>query len=363
MPLVNGKYLLKNAEKFKYGQAAFNVNFVDQIDAAIEIHEIMHAPLLIQVADPALGFFAGVYDFKNSTIEDKKRGAKLVADYVINKAKDTKIPIALHLDHGRSFEVCKACVDAGFTSVMYDGSSLSFEENITNTIEVVEYAKKYDVSVEGELGVLAGVEDDVRAESSTYTNPIQALEFAEKTKIDYLAISYGTKHGSNKGKDVNLSTEIVIAIRELFLFNNIDCQIVSHGSSTIPRYLVKDLSKYGMDIENTEGIKIEQIKKAIRSGINKINIDTDIRMATTRNLLEMFAKDKSYKLNKDYKFVYEYLMDNRGDFDPRSSLKPFMNEVIEGFSDKDKCIKDAIKKAVYEIMSQIIVELNSLGKI
>lgn len=362
MVLVKGRELLKEAEEKVYGQAAFNINYVDQVDSAIEIHEILHAPLLLQVADPALGFFGGEYDFKNSTIEQKKMGAKIIADYVSDKAEKTDIPVALHLDHGRNFETCKACIDAGFTSVMYDGSSLPFEENIANTKEVVDYAKQHNVSVEAELGVLAGVEDNVVAKNSTYTNPLEALEFVRRTGVDYLAISYGTKHGSNKGKDINLSTEIVTAIKQLFLFNDIDCQLVSHGSSTVPKYIVKDLMNYGLDLSGSEGIKISQIKKAIKAGINKINIDTDIRMATTRNILSLLKKNPELLEDERYKFVANYLKDNPNDIDPRSSLKYFMNEVSQGLGEKDTELKKAMKDGAFEIMGQIIVLFDQVGK-
>ncbi|MCI5839539.1 MAG: class II fructose-bisphosphate aldolase [Peptoniphilaceae bacterium] len=361
MTLVTGKYLLNNADKFKYGQPAFNVNFVDQVTSAIEIHEAFHAPLLLQVADLALGFFGGRVDFANSTLEDKIRGAKLIANFVKEKAKETNIPVALHLDHGRTYETVKACIEAGFTSVMYDGSSLPFEENIKNTKAVVDLAKKYNVSVEAELGILAGVEDDVSSENSTYTNPLQALEFVQKTGIDYLAISYGTKHGASKGKNVKLSTEIVTAIKELFLFSNINCQLVSHGSSTIPTYLVESLSKYSMDMGESEGIKIDQIQKAIKAGINKINVDTDIRMATTRNILELFENHPEYKTKDKYKYAYDYIKNNN-DFDPRNSLVEFKNEITSGFSDEDYLLKNAMDKAVKEMMGQIIVEFGSIGR-
>lgn len=214
MALVSLKPIIDAALDYGYGQGAFNVNAVAQAKAVIEVHEMFRAPAVLQGADLANGFMGGCVDFKNATLEDKKRGAKLIADAVKKYGENASIPVVLHLDHGRDFDSCKAAIDGGYTSVMIDGSSLEFDQNVELTREVVKYAHERGVSVEGELGVLAGVEDHVFASNSTYTNPLKAVEFFKKTGVDALAISYGTMHGASKGKDVKLRRQIPIAIRE-----------------------------------------------------------------------------------------------------------------------------------------------------
>ncbi len=221
MSLIPLRPILDATDKYDYAQGAFNVNACAQAEAVIRIHEIFRSPAILQGADLANGFMGGREDFMNATIEDKKIGARNIANAVIKAAKDSPIPVALHLDHGRDFDSVKAAIAGGYTSVMIDGSSLPFEENIELTREVVKYAHERGVTVEGELGVLAGVEDHVFSSSSTYTNPLDALEFFKKTKVDALAISYGTMHGANKGKNAILRKEIAIAVKELLLLEGI----------------------------------------------------------------------------------------------------------------------------------------------
>lgn len=177
MALVSLKPIIDAAVKYGYGQGAFNVNAVAQAKAVIEVHEMFRSPAILQGADLANGFMGGCTDFANATLEDKKRGAKRIADAVKKYGENSSIPVVLHLDHGRDFDSCKAAIDGGYTSVMIDGSSLSFDENVELTREVVKYAHGEGVSVEGELGVLAGVEDHVFSDNSTYTNPMKAIEF------------------------------------------------------------------------------------------------------------------------------------------------------------------------------------------
>ncbi|MEA4825988.1 MAG: class II fructose-bisphosphate aldolase, partial [Clostridium sp.] len=203
MPLVPLRPLLEAANKYRYAYGAFNVNAVAQAKAIIEVHELFRSAAILQGADLANGFMGGRADFKNATLEDKKIGAKRIAEAVSEFSEKSPIPVVLHLDHGRDFESVKAAIDNGYTSVMIDGSSLDFDDNVELTREVVKYAHTRGVSVEGELGVLAGVEDDVFSETSTYTNPMKVCEFFRKTKVDCLAISYGTKHGTVKGENVN----------------------------------------------------------------------------------------------------------------------------------------------------------------
>ena len=189
MPLIPLRPLLEATVKYGFGQGAFNVNAVAQAKAAIEVHEMFRSAAILQGADLANGFMGGRTDFMNATLEDKKIGARNIANAVKKYGADSEIPIVLHLDHGRDFDSCVAAIEGGYTSVMIDGSSLPFKENIELTREVVKYAHARGVSVEGELGVLAGVEDHVFSASSTYTNPLDAVEFFQKTGVDALAIS------------------------------------------------------------------------------------------------------------------------------------------------------------------------------
>ena len=220
MPLIPLRPLLETVDKYHFAQGAFNVNAVAQAKAAIEVHEMFRSAAILQGADLANGFMGGRTDFQNATLEDKKVGARNIAA-AVKKFAETPIPVVLHLDHGKNFDSCKAAIEGGYTSVMIDGSSLPFEENVELTREVVKYAHERGVSVEGELGVLAGVEDHVFSATSTYTNPLKAVEFFKKTGCDALAISYGTMHGASKGKDVKLRKEIAIAIKECMMHEQI----------------------------------------------------------------------------------------------------------------------------------------------
>ncbi|MFH5834748.1 ketose-bisphosphate aldolase [Proteiniclasticum sp. C24MP] len=364
MPVIPIKPILDTADKYHYGQGAFNVNSVSQIKAAIEIHEILRSPAIIQGAELANGFMGGRVDFKNSTIDDIRRGARNIGEAVWKYAEHAKIPVVLHLDHGTNLEVVKACIDGGYTSVMIDGSSKSFEENMEITREVVKYAHARGVSVEGELGVLAGVEDHVFSSQSTYTNPLDALEFIKKTGVDSLAISYGTMHGPNKGKNVKLRREILIAIKEILRLEGLQCSMVSHGSSTIPRYLVEDLKVLGSNMPDAEGISVHEIQKAIRSGIAKINVDTDIRMAVTRNMREYFNlhedKQKSFSIGG----VYKDLKNHPDVVDPRQVFGSIMDSVMTGtMSDSDVAdLNKEVEKGVMEILAQLITSFGSAGK-
>ena len=240
MPLVPLRPLMEAAEAHSYAQGAFNVNAVAQAKAVIEMHETFRSPAILQGADLANAFMGGRTDFTNGTLEDKKKGARNIANAVKKYGENSPIPIVLHLDHGKDFDSCVAAIEGGYTSVMIDGSSLPLEQNIELTREVVKYAHARGVSVEGELGVLGGQEDHVFAATSTYTNPLDAVKFIQQTGVDALAISYGTQHGANKGKDAKLRREIPIAIKECINRLGIFCALVSHGSSTVPQYIVKE---------------------------------------------------------------------------------------------------------------------------
>ena len=204
MALVPMRAILEAADRYRYGQAAFNMNSFGQIESAIRIHELLGSPAILQGAEASNAFMGGELDFMHGSLEGKQKGAKNIGDAVKKFGADSPIPIALHLDHGKTLESVKACIAGGYTSVMIDGSSLPYEDNVALTREVVKYAHPYGVTVEGELGVLAGVEDHVFSATSTYTNPLQAVDFFKKTGCDALAISYGTCHGPNKGKDAKI---------------------------------------------------------------------------------------------------------------------------------------------------------------
>ena len=263
-------------------------------------------------------------------MQDKIKGAANIGAAVKKYGEHSPVPVVLHLDHGRDFDSVTAAISGGYTSVMIDGSSLPFNENVELTREVVKYAHERGVSVEGELGVLAGVEDHVFSQDSTYTNPLDAVEFVRQTGVDALAISYGTMHGASKGKDVKLRKEIPTAIRECLLHEGLFCVLVSHGSSTVPGYIVDEINALGGKLANAHGIALEQLKAAIPCGIGKINVDTDIRLAVTRNLKELFAQRPELQASASIGGIYERLQAKPEQFDPRAFLQPIMDTVMYG---------------------------------
>ena len=364
MPLIPLRPLMEATIKYGFGQGAFNVNAVAQAKAAIEVHEMFRSPAILQGADLANGFMGGRTDFMNATLEDKKIGAKNIADAVKKYGADSDIPIVLHLDHGRDFDSCVAAIEGGYTSVMIDGSSLQFDENVDLTREVVKYAHARGVSVEGELGVLAGVEDHVFSASSTYTNPLKAVEFFRKTGVDALAISYGTMHGASKGKDVKLRKEIATAIRECLSHEGIFGALVSHGSSTVPKYIVDEINALGGELTNAYGISIEELQAAIPCGINKINVDTDIRLAVTRNMKELFVKYPELRTSASIGEIYELLEAKKSQFDPRVFLPPIMDTVMKGTIPDDDvaAIVNCVERGVKEVVGTLIVQFGSFGK-
>lgn len=361
MAYIQSKTILKHARDNKYAHGAFNVNLLIQAKAIIEACEENRCAAIIQVAEPGLAFIGGRADFLNGTIEDKKRGAKRIANYVKKLAKEATIPVSLHLDHGRSYETCKICIEAGFNSVMIDGSALEYEDNLKLTKKVVNYAHKHGVSVEGELGVLAGVEDHVFSATSTYTNPLLALDFVKKTGVDLLAISYGTKHGAVKGDNVKLRKEIVISTMELFNYENVDCVLVSHGSSLVPEYIVNEINELGGNVKG-KGVPISELNEVIPSGIAKINMDTDIRLATTRNLLEFYEiYHPEYKENSK---IYPLMVEKRDSFEYRYYLKEYIDELVtepKKYSDEVKAILPYLVLATKEIVLTANVLFKSFG--
>ena len=288
MPLVTSKEMFKKAYEGGYAIGAFNVNNMEIIQGITEAAKEENAPLILQVS-------AGARKYANHTYL-----MKLVEAAII----ETGLPICLHLDHGDTFELCKSCIDGGFTSVMIDGSHHSFEDNIALTRQVVDYAHAKGVTVEGELGRLAGIEDavNVSAEDASYTNPAQVQEFVERTGVDSLAIAIGTSHGAYKfkpGQKPQLRFDILEEVEKRLP----GVPIVLHGaSSVIPEY-VETINKYGGKMPDAIGIPEDMLRKAASMAVCKINIDSDLRLAMTAAIREHFAKAPS-------------------DFDPRQYLKP-----------------------------------------
>ena len=364
MPLIPLRPLMEAAEAHNYAQGAFNVNAVAQAKAVIEMHETFRSPAILQGADLANAFMGGRVDFQNGTLEDKKKGARNIAAAVKKYGEHSPIPIVLHLDHGKDFDSCAAAIEGGYTSVMIDGSSLPLEQNIELTREVVKYAHARGVSVEGELGVLGGQEDHVFAASSTYTNPLDAVKFIQETGVDALAISYGTQHGANKGKDAKLRREIPIAIKECINRLGIFCALVSHGSSTVPQYIVQEINALGGDIQNAYGIRVDELLAAIPCGIRKINVDTDIRLAVTRNMKELFAQRPELQESPSIGGVYALLEEKKTAFDPRVFFPPVMDAVLTGnLPDGDTALlMSRVEAGVKEAVGSLIVHFGSYGR-
>ncbi|NLM11323.1 MAG: class II fructose-1,6-bisphosphate aldolase [Clostridiaceae bacterium] len=291
MPLVTTKEMFKKAYEGGYAIGAFNVNNMEIIQGITEAAKEVNAPLILQVS-------AGARKYANHTYLMKLIEAATI---------ETDLPIAVHLDHGDSFELCKSCIDGGFTSVMIDASHLPFEENIKLTKQVVDYAHPRGVVVEAELGRLAGVEDDINvsAEDAVYTDPKEVEEFVERTGVDSLAIAIGTSHGAYKFKgEAKLRFDILEEIqRRLPGF-----PIVLHGaSSVIPEY-VDTINKYGGQMPGAKGVPEDMLRKAASMAVCKINIDSDLRLAMTATIRKVFAE-------------------NPAEFDPRKYLGPAREEI------------------------------------
>ena len=362
--LVPMRAILEAADKHRYGQGAFNMNSVGQVEAAIRIHELLDSAAILQGAEASNAYLGGAADFMHGSLADKQKGAKVLGDAVRKYGAESPVPVALHLDHGRSLESVKACIAGGYTSVMIDGSSLPYEDNVELTREVVKYAHPYGVTVEGELGVLAGVEDHVFSATSTYTNPMQAVDFFKKTGCDALAISYGTCHGPNKGKDTRIRREIAIATKECMLHEGIDGFLVSHGSSTVPQEFVAAINALGGQLENAFGIEVAQLADVAKCGISKINVDTDIRLAVTRNFRELFRDHPELKDDPKVGGIWKLLDEKRDAFDPRAFLAPIMDTVMYGTGDEGAValITDAMRRGVKEAVGSLIVNFGSYGK-
>ena len=286
--LVNTREMFKKAIEGKYAIAAFNFNNMEQMQAIIQATVETKSPVILQVS-------SGARKYANQTL------LRYIAQGAVEYAKELGCAhpqIVLHLDHGDSFELCKSCIDMGFSSVMIDGSHLPYEENIALTKKVVDYAHQFDVTVEGELGVLAGIEDDVKAEHHTYTEPDQVVDFVSRTGVDSLAISIGTSHGANKFTPEQCTRDangvLVPPPLRFDILQEIEKRIpgfpiVLHGSSSVPQDLVAVINKYGGALKDAIGIPEEQLRKAAESAVCKINIDSDGRLAMTAAVREVLA--------------------------------------------------------------------------
>ena len=295
--LVNTRDLFAKAVKGGYAIPAYNFNNMEQLQAIIQACTETKSPLILQVSK-------GARDYANQTLlRYMAQGAVKYAEELAQAAGYPKaIPIVLHLDHGPDFETCKSCIDFGFSSVMIDGSHLPFEENIALTKKVVEYAHAHDVTVEGELGVLAGIEDDVKAEHHTYTEPDEVEAFVKATGVDSLAIAIGTSHGAYRfkpGDDPKIRLDILAEIEKRIP----GFPIVLHGSSSVPQDLVKIINENGGKLKDAIGIGEDQLRLAAKSAVCKINIDSDGRLAMTAAIRKVFH-------------------DKPEEFDPRKYLGP-----------------------------------------
>jgi fructose-bisphosphate aldolase, class II len=315
--LVNSRELFKNAIKGGYAIPAFNFNNLEQMQAIISACVETKSPVILQVSK-------GARKYANQTL------LQYLAKGAVEYAKELgyEIPIVLHLDHGDSFETCKSCIETGFSSVMIDGSHFSYEENIRLTKQVVEYAHQFDVTVEGELGVLAGIEDEVSSEHSSYTRPQEVEDFVKKTGVDSLAISIGTSHGAFKFKvkPGQLPPPLRFDILEECEKRIPGFPIVLHGASSVPQDIVAEINKYGGKMENTVGISEDQLRRAAKSAVCKINIDSDGRLAMTAAIRKVFVEKP-------------------GEFDPRNYLGPAREKLKELYKHKVVNVLGSANKA------------------
>ncbi len=312
--LVNTREMFAKAMEGKYAIPAFNFNNLEQMQAIIQACVETKSPVILQVS-------SGARKYANQTL------LRYLAQGAVEYAKELgceKPQICLHLDHGDTFELCKSCIDMGFSSVMIDGSHLPYEENIKLTKQVVEYAHQHDVTVEGELGVLAGVEDDVVAESHTYTRPEEVIDFVTRTGVDSLAISIGTSHGANKFTPEqcmrNEQGQLIPPPLRFDILEEIERKIpgfpiVLHGSSSVPQDKVETINKYGGQLKDAIGIPEDQLRRAAASAVCKINIDSDGRLAMTAAVRKVFH-------------------DSPAEFDPRKYLGPARDSLKELYKHK-----------------------------
>ena len=308
MALVTTKEMFAKALNDDYAVGAFNVNNMEIIQGIMDAAALENAPLILQVSAGARKYAKPVYLLK----------------LVEAAIEDTGLDVALHLDHGEDFDICKSCIDGGFTSVMIDGSKHAFEENIALTKQVVEYAHDHGVVVEAELGKLAGVEDNIKvdARSATFTDPDEAVEFVERTGVDSLAIAIGTSHGAYKFKgDPYLDFERLKVIHNLIP----NTPLVLHGASTVLKEFVDRCNEYGGEIPGAQGVPEEMIRESTKWGICKVNIDTDLRLAMTAEIRRV-------------------LKESPAEFDPRKYLGPGRDAIVRMVQHKIKNVLNASNK-------------------
>ncbi len=302
--LVNSREIFKKAVNGGYAIPAYNFNNMEQLQAIIQACVETKSPVILQVS-------AGARKYANQTL------LRYMAEGAVSYAKDLgcEIPIVLHLDHGDSFELCKNCIETGFSSVMIDGSHLDYEENVRLTAQVVEFAHKHDVTVEGELGVLAGVEDEVSSDVHVFTQPDEVEDFVSRTGVDSLAIAIGTSHGAYKfkpGSDPKIRLDILQEIEKRIP----GFPIVLHGSSSVPQHLVDIINSHGGKLDDAIGIPEEQLRLASKSAVCKINIDSDGRLAMTAAIRKVLEEQPS-------------------EFDPRKYLGPARDSLKELYMHKN----------------------------
>ena len=313
--LVNTRSMFKAAMAGKFAVPAYNFNNMEQLQAIVNGCVESDSPFILQVS-------SGARKYANQTL------LRYMAEGAVKMAREMgfNIPITLHLDHGDTFELCKSCIETGFSSVMIDGSHHPYEKNIEETRKVVEYAHKYDVTVEGELGVLAGIEDDVVAAKSIYTQPDQVVDFVQKTGVDSLAISIGTSHGAYKFKAAQCTRNAQGILEppplRFDILEEIEKRIpgfpiVLHGASSVVQKYVEMINKYGGKMEDAVGIPESQLRKAATSAVCKINIDSDGRLAMTAAIRKAFAESPK-------------------EFDPRKYLGPARDELKTLIIEKNK---------------------------
>ena len=309
MPLVTTKDMFEKSMKEGFAIGAFNINNMEIIQGIIDAAQKQNSPVILQASSGAI----------------KYARIKYLMKMVEAAVEETNIPIAIHLDHGPDFETCKMCIDNGFTSVMIDGSKYSFEENVALTKKVVEYAHERGVVVEAELGQLAGIEDDVNVseDDAKYTDPNQAKEFVEKTGCDSLAIAIGTSHGAYKFRgEAKLRMDILKQVKEKIP----NTPIVLHGASTVIPELIETCNKFGGDIPGAKGVPDEILHEASISGVSKINVDTDLRLAFTGEIRKSLAENPSA-------------------FDPRKYLTPAREKITEVVEHKIRDVFGSSNKA------------------
>lgn len=322
--LVNSRELFKKAMEGGYAIPGFNFNNMEQLQAIISACVETKSPVILQVS-------SGARKYANQTL------LRYMAQGAVEYAKELgyPIPIVLHLDHGDSFELCKSCIEFGFSSVMIDGSHLSYEENVALTKKVVDYAHQFDVTVEGELGVLAGIEDDVKAEHHTYTDPDQVVDFVSRTGVDSLAISIGTSHGAYKFKPEQCTRDangkLVPPPLRFDILKEIERRIpgfpiVLHGASSVPQEYVDEINRYGGQLKDSIGVPEDQLREAAKSAVCKINIDSDGRLAMTAAIRRI-------------------LWTQPAEFDPRKYLGPARDELKKLYMHKTQNVLGSAGKA------------------